>query len=569
MALLVLLAMVIGSLAGCTTSTTVTSNKSTITVIQHTQSFTIAPGQTAMGTASCASGEALLSGGYLVIGSLPQGHFGAVDSYPSDSSGNLPASQGAIEDSWTVRIHNTSASQKTYLVSANCASGYPIATAVWSAPIHIKDGIGAGGSVQCPNSPTNVLVGGGYSYSPNDDVPIAWLGPAYAYGSDQTWDVVTIGVAAAGIAFAVCAKGIFDEPLVMQQNYAGYPPGNPVNPSGKVACSEGEVLTGGGFGVNDIDFWNTPLTINTLALGSSPQWQAALHSDGAAGAVPPDFTLGICTTLKWNGDVPITFSNYHHLIRIPADSIIVATDGSGQVKAAPTTVHMTRVASNPIAATKTINPFTGGVSYSVPAGCGSPTPAIDAATTALKDKLKGLALPSGQIAFGSPAISINRGSLTCAPAAGTQRTAPFTFTQMIDGSATQASYDPHEIVKYQYSQLQRAAQQLGSPYVLRDTLICPEGPKLVSATSTRATVECSAYGVAEWPFSADQLRALAQKLAGKSKAEAMAILDATPGIEPGSETFNHLQGDTLPNKADDITIIIVRTQDTAPVFRAP
>lgn len=43
MAPLVLLAVVIGGLAGCPTSTTVTSNKSTITVVQHTQSFTIAP----------------------------------------------------------------------------------------------------------------------------------------------------------------------------------------------------------------------------------------------------------------------------------------------------------------------------------------------------------------------------------------------------------------------------------------------------------------------------------------------------------------------------------------------
>lgn len=224
--LFIMLALVTVSLAGCTTSTTVTSNKNTITVVQHTQSFTIAPGQTAAGTASCAGGEALLSGGYLVIGSLPNGHFGVVDSYPSDGSGNPPAAQGATEDSWTVRIHNTSASQKTYLVSANCASGYPVTTAVWSAPVQIKDGIGAGGGVECPDFPTNILVGGGYSYSPNSDVPIAWLGPAHAYGSDQRWDVVTIGVQAAGTAFAVCAKGVLNAPGVSQQNYAGYPPGN-------------------------------------------------------------------------------------------------------------------------------------------------------------------------------------------------------------------------------------------------------------------------------------------------------------------------------------------------------
>lgn len=64
------------------------------------------------------------------------------------------------------------------------------------------------------------------------------------------------------------------------------------------------------------------------------------------------------------------------------------------------------------------------------------------------------------------------------------------------------------------------------------------------------------------------LRTLAQSLAGKSKAEALAILNTTPGVEANSAVISHLKGNTLPGNADDTTIIIVRPQDTAPVIRA-
>lgn len=62
---------------------------------------------------------------------------------------------------------------------------------------------------------------------------------------------------------------------------------------------------------------------------------------------------------------------------------------------------------------------------------------------------------------------------------------------------------------------------------------------------------------------------MARSLAGKSKADALHLLDTTLGVTPGSEVLDNLQGDTLPNNPDDITIIIVRPQDTSPVIRAP
>jgi hypothetical protein len=181
-------------------------------------------------------------------------------------------------------------------------------------------------------------------------------------------------------------------------------------------------------------------------------------------------------------------------------------------------------------------------------------------------QLKRTAPPAGQTAFGSPTVTI-----TCSPRAETQHTAPFTYTQSIDGTATQGTYDPKAVVSYQTTQLQNEVKALGAPYTLRDTLICSGGPKLVTTSATRATLQCAMYGVAEWPWSADQLHALAQQIAGKTPAEAQQILDSTPGIEPHTAVINlpDAANGKLPSDTNNVTIILVRMQDTAPVIRAP
>lgn len=315
------------------------------------------------------------------------------------------------------------------------------------------------------------------------------------------------------------------------------------------------------------------MAFDYVDVGDGSDSTPAFYAAGAHTSAPfLDGGMGVCVTIPttWNGKVAITFSNYHHLLRIPAD-VIVATDGSGQISAGKLTARVSQVRSKSLAAVKTINPFTGSVSYTVPSGCGSPNPAIDAAASAVISQLKRTTPSAGQIAFGSPTIAIDHNSLTCSPQAGTQRTAPFTYTQAIDATATQGTYDPKTVVNYQHNQLQKATQALGSTYVLRDTLICSSGPKLLGATSTRATLQCSAYGVAEWPWSTDQLHTLAQSLVGKTQAEAQHILDTTPGIETHSAVIDlpPAANGILPANASDITIILVRTQDTAPIIRAP
>jgi hypothetical protein len=53
--------------------------------------------------------------------------------------------------------------------------------------------------------------------------------------------------------------------------------------------------------------------------------------------------------------------------------------------------------------------------------------------------------------------------------------------------------------------------------------------------------------------------------------EVQHILDTTPSIEPHTAVINlpDVAGGKLPSNANSITIILVRTQDTTPIIRAP
>jgi hypothetical protein len=497
-------------------------------------------------------------------------------------------SSGQVENSWTLRVINGSGVTVSYNVVANCLTGPMVAAAgvstrVWLQPFVPDNYGGLQATVSCPNG--TALTGGGYQTAQLEPLDSAVF-PLSKAGS-QAW-IVTSGDKTSDTGYALCATNInadapvtaeFKDDQAVKQVASGHYQGL-VN----VACPSGETLVGGGFYGTDgrLQPWSR-VALTT----ESTHWQVAFDyvnvSDGsdsapalyAAGAHTSapfgNGGVGTCITIptKWNGKVTITFSNYHHLLRIPAD-VIVATDGSGQIRASILSARVSQARSQPIAAEKTINPFTGGVTYVVPSDCGSPTPAINIALSALTTQLK-RSVPSGQVAFGSPVMTPDHGSLTCSPVAGTQRTALFTYTQAIDATATQSVYDPNAVVGYQQAQLQQATQALGSPYTLRDTLLCPGGPQLLNATSTRATLQCAAYGVAEWPWSADQLHTLAQSLAGKTKDAAQQVLDATPGIEAQSAVIDlpSAAGGKLPPDASDITIILVRPQDTAPVIRAP
>jgi hypothetical protein len=603
------------ALGGC--SATVTSNNVALVITQHADTLTLAPGQTAAKAVLCDTnaGEALISGGYAapdlslkstvqLFNNITSGGIGhlVLGNYPSDAGGSPPSAQGQVELGWTVRATNPLPSSITLSIYANCLKGNGVSTlttfsnAVLSgcAPLARARGVastvpasgcGASWEIGCPST-ARTLTGGGWS---SDDYleysELHTMSSSYPFDghgvNEQRWVFQGAGLTNASV-YAVCATKVYSLPPVSSdflaspvEGYSCYPAGCGYlrTTQGTVGCPTGAVLVGGGFNAGGI-------TSSAMGQPTLLGWtvrQSLVDTIGYFTVLDEydphilgETVCGVCATAKAPKLIFITFSNYHHLLRIPADTVVVATDGSGQIRAGILSARVSQARSQPIAAEKTINPFTGGVMFAVPSGCGSPTLAINAATSALTTQLK-RSVPSGQVAFGSPAITPDHGSLTCSPVAGTQSSAPFTYTEAIDATATEGVYDPKAVVSYQEAQLQQATQALVSPYTLRDTLVCPGGPQLLNATSTRATLQCAAYGVAEWPWSADQLHTLALSIAGKTKDAAQQILDTTPGIEAHSAEIDlpSTAGGKLPANASDITIILVRPQDTAPVLRAP
>jgi hypothetical protein len=347
-------------------------------VLQHAVTLTLAPGQTASATALCASGETLVSGGYSTNAAQKGATQGVIATYPSDSAGNPPSTQGQAENGWTVRAVNSTAGEVDYQISVNCATGFPISSGVWFQPFTFWQNIGYDATVNCPGAPKNVLVGGGFD-RPAQTAQVVDVAEAITdQGVDsQDWWVMA-GGGPGGIAFAVCAKGkdITAEPPVWayQDTVSKLGVGHYQGDQG-VTCAQDELLVGGGFYVW-YDWQGTwPLSDNSLKPDSVLQWRMGFNSTGVTHA-PQSNMAGveaICIRTTPNKLANITFSNYHHLIRIPAD-VNVATDGSGQIKAGTIRAHVSQAHSQPIDALKSINPFTGGVSYSVPSAAARPPP---------------------------------------------------------------------------------------------------------------------------------------------------------------------------------------------------
>jgi hypothetical protein len=571
-------------------------------VLQRSATLTVPPGTYGMKMASCATGETMVSGGWSTTALLPANTLGVLASYPSDSTGAPPSTQGQAETSWTVRARNPTTAAVTYVVSVDCLVGVgsSVTNSVW---FRTAGGYIAGGPllhwapVECPDS-VSAITGGGFDYQPPSSsnpvygapfgyslggIDVNGLSGTTGYNPSLTWQVLVWAANAIGYAVCVTAPNIFQAPFELASN-------GPVNESGPgqyqadaaSSCPQDELLTGGGFedylsgpltdgSGHTLVALGWPLTTDALTPGTAPTWHVSLNNATTAAVQQTNSdivdSVAACLRITASRLIRITFSNYHHLLRIPAD-VVAATDGSGQLKATLVTAHVSQAQSRPLPAVQTINPLTGARAYLVPARCGDPSPAIDAATSALNAQLE-QTIPAGQVAFGSPSVSINRGSLTCSPAAGTQRSTPFTYVQYIDGRASQGAYKPSDVVSYQRQQLPVAMRQWGSPYVLGNTLVCPAGPTLLRASATRATLACAAYGVAEWPWSDQTLGALATQLAGQTPSQALAILNAIPGIEPGTAAIQTPGDSTLPSNPDAISIFVAIKQDTAPVLRTP
>jgi hypothetical protein len=80
---------------------------------------------------------------------------------------------------------------------------------------------------------------------------------------------------------------------------------------------------------------------------------------------------------------------------------------------------------------------------------------------------------------------------------------------------------------------------------------------VTSASPTRATFSCPASGEVRYNWTPDKLKGLAAQLAGKTPDEAKALLDKNPGVQPGTEVFDYVQGGRLPTDASQVQLIAV------------
>jgi hypothetical protein len=572
-------------------SATVTSNNVQLVITQHADSLTLASGQTAAKTVVCdtKSGEVLISGGYAApdVSLKSALHLSAgnvvgdedhliLGNYPSDASGSAPSTLGQVEPGWTVRATNPLASTVTLTIYANCLKGNGASTVTMfndtstdclnllgprGAPSVPLSGCPWFWVIGCPAA-YHTLTGGGWSAN-----NFIWdtSYPSEDHGVyDKRW-IIHASHEVTATVFAVCIKNLYDLPVVSVDSTAPPAGSSSCYPAGcgylrtslgTVTCPTDAVLVGGGFGNKAYGEASSSAMGQPSLLGWTVRDSIVDTTGYYNGSTPGITAYGVCVTAKAPRIIFITFSNYHHLIRIPADKVIAATDGSGQIPAIQHTARVSQIASGPLPAPSANDPFTGGRYYYVPAGCGDPAPATTAAKSALSDQLR-QQTAADETVFSGPTFAINQGSMTRTPAAGTRQSSPFTYVQKIDGSASQTIFKPADARAYQGRQLQAAVQQLGADYALISSDICSNGLTVSGASATRATISCPASGTARYLWTPDKLKALAAQLAGKTPDGAKALLDATPGVLPGSAIIDGLQGARLPADPSQIQLIPV------------
>ena len=242
----------------------------------------------------------------------------------------------------------------------------------------------------------------------------------------------------------------------------------------------------------------------------------------------------------------ITFTRVSQAVKASPDMLVAATNGSGQIKATELDVTVTQVTSAPINAG--YNP--ANQTYAVPAGCGDPQSAYDAAYKGLKYQLDSKS-PGGTVVFYGPGFGFDSGSLTCFPAGGTQSSQPFTYTQQIDGSAFHVYYS---VIDAQLYQIKRMQKVLPPHEILLTTHTCSDLPPMANQTQASVTITCATTGTAGWDWSADAQSALVQSLVGLSGDAAKTLLVHTPGIVASSVQVTLSNGGRLPQDASAISV---------------
>jgi hypothetical protein len=200
-----------------------------------------------------------------------------------------------------------------------------------------------------------------------------------------------------------------------------------------------------------------------------------------------------------------------------------------------------------------------GVNYTVPAHCGDTSQVVAQAQNNLESQLSVQMTKDKSTPFGSPNFALKA---TCNPPAGNVQYDPTasaptpTYVQMVTGSVTQSSYNLNDVIQFQTQQLQNAAKAMQGHYTLLNPQVCSGIMGINYESSTKVTLSCPATGTAAWNWDDTARNMLAASLAGNSEQDALAILNSTQGIVPGSVQINLPPGASLPTDASAITFAI-------------
>lgn len=287
----------------------------------------------------------------------------------------------------------------------------------------------------------------------------------------------------------------------------------------------------------------TLIVIGAILLLSIPVGIVAGNLGQNAPTAAP--TLTSAASGAYATSATITFTRVSQPISAAPDTLVAATNGSGQIPATELDVQVTQVISDPIQAT-----YNGASQiYFVPNDCGEPQPAFTAAFKGLKYQLDSRS-PGGTIVFYGPAFGFDTNSLTCFPAAGTQSSQPFTYTQQINGSAFHVYF---KLLDAQNYQIARMNKHLPAHETLLSVQTCAGIPPMSNRSQTSVTISCPTSGIAGWPWAMEAQLSLAQALAGLSPAAAKTLLAHTPGLVPSSVQLT-LNGALLPQDPAAITV---------------
>jgi hypothetical protein len=230
-----------------TASDTTTTSFAVVQVVQRSaQSDQVPVGKSGTVTATCQSGEQLLSGGYYV--------------YAWEAAANVVASYPSAQDSWTVTDDNTSGPSYVSITAyANCLQApYSVGLRLVSSTSQ-SSSTSQATTVDCPSG--TVRTGGGFQ---------AAGGIAASTPTAHGWSI-TPGVV--GKVFALCAtERLRAAPATSATFTTKMVFGSPQ--SGSAHCQEGQIVTGGGY---SFEQGETFIAVNALALDAS-SWDI-----GAAG----------------------------------------------------------------------------------------------------------------------------------------------------------------------------------------------------------------------------------------------------------------------------------------------